>query len=320
MVVLHRPSPTPKHRLTLSLEELGFDVTQVPDWSRDISQADVVWAWGNANWYPRAIRAVAALPRGRRPPLVVWHGEPLPYVKGAGLRRARLHAREIAKILLRHAMATDPYSNVWRVRRLAAQGLPDVLVVTSEAKREFLAEIGIPCDVVPFGYHPTHGSDLRLERDIDILFLGALEVPRRKRALRRLGREGLEIQAVGGWSDPRYWGADRARLLNRARIMLNISRHPGQYSGERLVLGMANRALVVSEPMYRPEPFVPGVHYVEATLDEMPGVMKRYLRDDRGRERVASRGHRFVTEQLRMTRSVERIVDLAERRLAAGGG
>jgi len=322
VIVLYRPLRTsqPRHRLTLALEELGHDVTQVADGALDASPTDVVWIWGNANWYPQAMRTLAALPSDRRPALVVWHSEPLPYSKTAGLPRARLHAREIAKIVLRDARATDPYSNAWRLRRLAEHGLPDVLVVTSEAQREFLADAGIACEVAPIGYHPAQGNDLGLERDIDVLFLGALEVPRRKRALRALTREGVGVQSAGDWSDPRYWGDDRVRLLNRARILLNVSRHPGQYSGERLVLGMANRALVVSEPIYRPEPFVPGEHFVAVGLDEMAGVVRHYVQHEHERDYLARRGHAFVTTELKMTQSVSRILDVLARRLDARDG
>ena len=68
--------------------------------------------------------------------------------------------------------------------------------------------------------------------------------------------------------------------MNRTRIFLNVSRQPGQFSGERLVIGMANRALVLSEPIYRPTPFVPGVHYLEAALDSWPELVESLLADE----------------------------------------
>lgn len=309
-----------RHRVTELLEERGYDVTAVPDGALDPSQADVVWIAGNANWFPRSMRALTSLPPDRRPALVVWHSEPLPYSKAAGLPRPRLNAREIAKIALRDTRATDPYTNAWRLRRLRKHGLPDLLVVTSEAQREFLAEAGIDCEVVPIGYNPGAGRDLGMVRDIDVLFLGALEVPRRKRALRALKREGIDVHEAGSWDDPGYWGENRVRLMNRAKIVLNLSRFPGQFSGVRLMLGMANRALVVSEPIYRPAPFVPGEHFVALDLDDMPSGLRHYLRHKDERDRLAERGHRFVTTQLQMSRSMERVLDALARRLADRDG
>ena len=45
-------------------------------------------------------------------------------------------------------------------------------------------------------------------------------------------------------------------------------------SASRLILGMANRSLVVSEPIYSPAPFVPGEHYVEANGRDIPEVAR----------------------------------------------
>ena len=61
----------------------------------------------------------------------------------------------------------------------------------------------------------------------------------------------------------RATGVRTGHLLNRAKIMLNISRYPGQLTGKRLILGMANKTLVVSEPMYLSEPYKSGQHYVD---------------------------------------------------------
>jgi hypothetical protein len=102
--------------------------------------------------------------------------------------------------------------------------------------------------------------------------------------------------------------------------VLSLARHPGQFTGKRLVLGMANRTLVVSEPIHRPEPFVPGEHFVSAGLEELPGVVSHYLHDQLELERVAGRGHDFVTKELTMSRSVSRILDALDRRLEARDG
>ena len=164
---------------------------------------------------------------------------------------------------------------------------------------------------MPIGRHPDHGRDLGLHRDVDVLFLGALDVPRRRRVFRQLRRRGLDVTARGGWDDRRYWGEERTHLVNRARIFLNVSRQPGQFSGERLVLGMANRALVLSEPIYRPAPFVPGEHYLEADLEAWPKLIESLLADEEARTRVADAGHAFVTNQLTYERSLERVLEAA---------
>jgi hypothetical protein len=241
---------------------------------------------------------------------MIWHSEPLPHPRAAGAPLPRLHLREIAKILLRDSRATDVYTNYWCLRRLARRGLPDLLVSSAPGRCEFLAERGIDAHWVPLGYYPEHGRDLGLERDIDALFLGALEVPRRKRSIRRLRRQGVDLVAKGSWSDPRCWGEARTRLLNRTKILINISRYPGELSHYRLILGGANKCLVISEPMYNPSPYVPGKHYVSASIDEMPDAVGYYLSHDEERQRIVDTAHEFVTGEMTAARSVSRIVEL----------
>ena len=288
----------------------GHRVTELADGPVPASAADVVLLQGNAAWFPRAIAQLSALAPGSRPFVVIWHGEPLPPPRDSRLPRARLHRRELAKILLRDRRATDVYTNARRLQLMVRRGLPDLLAVTTQGRAAYLRERGIRCEWVPLGYEPGHGENLGLERDIDILFLGALDVPRRRKSLRRLRRKGLEVTAVGSWSAPEYWGTQRTRLLNRAKVMLNISRHPGDLADLRFILGMANGACVVSEPVHRPAPFQPGEHYVSLELDAMPESLPGLLATPGLRTPITEAGHRLVTGELTLERSVARLLDL----------
>ena len=71
---------------------------------------------------------------------------------------------------------------------------------------------------------------------------------------------------------------------------------------------MANGALLVS-PLCLPEPFVPGVHHIEASLDELSDTISRYLEDDEARERITSEAHRFLTTELTLERSFSRLLE-----------
>jgi hypothetical protein len=305
----------PGDAISTAFAELGCEVDRATDASFAPGTTDAVLAWGNAGWFPRAFERLAALPPHRRPVVAIWHSETLPFARASGVQRPRLTARELAKVLLRDARAIDPYTNARRLVGLVRRGLVDVVVVTSEDRREFLTEQGIAAEALPRGYHPLFGADLGRERDIDVVFLGALNVPRRRRLLRALARAGVDVVARGGWTDPRYWGAARAALLNRAKIVLNLSRHPGQFAGERFTVAMGNGALVVSEPVYRPAPFRPGEHYVEARTDELASAIRRHLDDEDERRRVAAQGNAFVTRELTMKRSTERMLALVAERL-----
>ena len=146
-------------------------------------------------------------------------------------------------------------------------GLPDLLVVTSEDKREYLAEHGIGAAVLPWAT-TRPATPASRTRDIDVLFLGMV-VPRRRRVLRGLRRKGVEVVNLGSWTDPALWGEQRAELLSRVKILLNLSRNPGQFAGTRLTLGMGAGCLVVSSRSTVRSPFVPGEHYVSAPQEEV---------------------------------------------------
>jgi hypothetical protein len=309
--------------------ELGFEARLVTDDEFEVSPDRIVFIGGNALWHEQALDRIRPVPREERPPVVVWHSEPLPFPRSSGFGLAPLTMREIAKIVLRDRRVTDPYSNARHMRRIAREGIVDLLTVAAKTEQAFLAEQGIESEQIAVGYHPVHGRLLDLERDIDVLFLGDLRVGRRKRILRRLEQDGLHVHAVGDYSDPRYWGDSRTELLNRTKILLNIPRHPGHPAAMRLLLGMATGALVISEPVYLPEPYEPGRHYVEAEIEEMAETAKRYLADDEARSQVTAEGYAFVTQDLTLKRQfADLLALLAERvqrpapppQIAAGSG
>jgi hypothetical protein len=165
--------------------------------------------------------------------------------------------------------------------------------------------------MVPLGYQAEHGRDLGIERDIDVLFLGDLNVPRRRRLLERLSAKGIGVHATGSWFATETWGEERTRLLNRSKILLNLQRFPGELAGNRMILGMANKALVISEPIFLPGPYQPETHWVPAALDEMPGTIARYLADVQRRQAIVEAGYDLVVNRLTLAQSTQQIVALA---------
>lgn len=305
-------------RRQAGLERLGWNVTAALDGSAELLREPVLLILGNAAWFPKLCGQVERLPAAARPLVAVWHGEPLPPPKISGLPRPRLHLREVTKIALRDPRATDPYTNAHRLRRLHRHGLPDVLAVSTPERKDYLAELGIEAHWIPLGYRRGYGHDLGLERDIDVLFLGAGDVPRRKHAIRTLRRKGIDVLELGGWDKGRgLWGEKRTGVLNRTRILLNFARQPAQLSGMRLIIGMANKALVVSEPIWKPDPFVPGKHFVQAPLAEMPDVIRHYLAHEEERRQITEEAYRFVTQELRWEDSISRLAELIRQELSS---
>ena len=286
----------------------GDEFSVASDTTLDPRAADVIWVHGNINWFPRAREGLASLDHSSRPAVIVWHSEPLPFPKDSGFRNPRLTVREMAKIALRDSRATDAYTNFFRLKQMHSRRLVDRIVVSSRSRQTFLAEKGIRSDFIPLGYHESMGRELGLERDIDVLFIGTLDDSRHRRAIRYLRARGVRVEAAGSWKSMDTWGEARTQLINRAKIFLNVQRHAGQYSGYRMLLGMSNRAMVLSEPVYDPFPYEPGVHYISSPLESMPETISKYLSDDAARASIAEAGHRFATQSLTMDRSMSRLI------------
>jgi hypothetical protein len=307
-----------KPTLVMTLEGLGHEVTTVSDGPADLSGYDVVLLWNNPAFFPQMRRQLRSLPRAERPLVATLHAEPLPPPKASGLPRwPPLNASEIGKIALRDSRATDVYTNAVTLRRMLREGWLDLVFSSSAEKVEYLAEEGVPSWHVPYGYHPSLGRILGLERTIDVLFLGDTRPLRRRRLLRYLRRQGIDVDVRGSWHDPTLWGEARTRLLNQTKIVVHVQRYPGKVAAMRLVLALANGTMVVAEPCYRPDPFVPGVHYAEAPVKELPDLIRYYLANDEERERIVAAGHRLVTEELTFARSLETMVEIIRGELAS---
>ena len=320
IAVCWRPVPAragEEHAITSLLRQHGNRVIQTRDAHLDLRAFDVVLMLENCGWFPKILREFDAGKKdAERPLLVVWHWEPLPLPNAAGVPTPRLSAREIAKVLLRDARATDVHTNLRNLRRLSRERWPVLLIVSSQAWQESLAERGIAAQWVPYGYEAGDGIQVAGEpdgeRDIEALFLGSLEIPRRRKIVKELRSLGVNLEARGSWFEKQLWGKDRARLINRSQAFLNIQRHPREIGAHRMILGMANHSLVLSEPIYNPAPFLPGKHYVEAEVREMPEVLRYYRAHPAERAEIVDRAYRYVTQELRMETSVSRILSLID--------
>jgi glycosyltransferase involved in cell wall biosynthesis len=287
------------------------------DDASDFTQCDVLLMWNNPGYFPKTQRRLLGMPKNERPPVVVMFGEPLPPPRASGISRwSSLNKAEIAKILLRDWRATDIYSNERTLRRLMKEGLADILFVIGGEQEEYAAENGYGAIRFEYGYHPNFGDLMGLERDIDVLFLGETRPRRRRKFLDQLRRDGVDVTVRGSWhaKSEALWGAERTRFLNRTKILVHLQRYPGKVASKRFVLAMANGAFVISEPSYRPDPFVPGKHFISARVEEMPDLIRHYLAHPEEMAAITSEAHRFVTEELTWRRTMEGVVQAIEAR------
>jgi hypothetical protein len=206
------------------------------------------------------------------------------------------------------ASATIEHHRARVVRELAALALcVDRVVVTSRDRRIALLDHGVDADAVPFGYAAAAAGPLTSpaagDRDLDFVSLGIVHP-------RIAGRRAVVQQ----WraQEPRLavlddvWGEERGRLLRRTRTVLNVARTPGNFVGLRLVLAIAAGAVVVSEPMTDPFPFVAGVHFVAAPLEGLLDAARELCADEPRRRRIAEAGQALLADELSMASCLRR--------------
>ncbi|NQY57495.1 MAG: glycosyltransferase [Ilumatobacteraceae bacterium] len=157
-----------------------------------------------------------------------------------------------------------------------------------------------------------------VDRDIDVLFLGSLD-DRRGEVLASLApllyerRSELRLfrfdRPVGADTPGLVFGAQKAALLARARVLINVHRDgaddgPAYFEWVRMVEAMANGCAVLTEPSDAHDPLEAGTHFVEASRDAFGGELIELLDDEPRRAAVAEAGRRAVTEQLAFGPSV----------------
>lgn len=299
--------------------DIGRDACMVRP-GDDQSRLAILLGIGNPTGF---LPVFAGSPACRR---VIWVGEPLPLVEEQPGSSLRLVARSSLVDHLRiplaplkdvplpgsfarmRASATLEHHRARHVREVARLARTvDRVVVTSRDRRAALLAHGLAADAVPFGYSAAMAGQItppgRGDRDLALVSVGVHD-PRlagRRSVLQRWRGEEPRLALLDG-----VWGEKRGDLLRRSRVVLNVGRSPGNFVGLRLVLAIAAGAVVVSEPMADPFPFVAGVHFVQAPLDGLLDAARELCADEPRRRRIAEAGQEFLTSELSMGRCLGR--------------
>ena len=300
--------------------ELGMETLEVST-AQEESAVDVLLAVGSVNLYPDLL----ARPNSAR--RVLWHVEPLPKpirgpadwlhralptgklldLGGAALPPIRRTAawrnwREEA------ANVREPMTNLaWLRRHRAAI---DRIVIDTAARAAGALDAGIDFDIVPLGYHASYAGPLAnpaAGRDIDVLTLANISpLARRHRLVAAISADlaGSNIDLV---TVPDHtYGADRRRVLERAKVVIDVHRLPDSHPLFRFILSAAAGAAMISEPLDHPEPLVPGVHYLEAPTADLARAARELLADESRRARLVQAAQELLTSELDLRRNLPR--------------
>ena len=277
---------------------------------------------------------VARIPARSRPTVVHWNTEGFPDLHlpsrlmwAVAAHRSRLGQWKHNGRGWQHTLGQRPPIS-WvdgRMRRFRfigdydvaiQQGLVEVLADSSQIYGRLFAQRGMPTVYLPWGATPMVYADLRLDRDIDVLWMGTRGTKRRSRLLDRVRREleayGVEIYVADNEENPFIFGETRTRFLNRAKITLNITRTWYDDNFSRFAYAAPNRSLVVSEPVlpHCPE-YEAGTHYISAPIDRLAEAIAYYVTHDEEREVIVENAYKLCTSELALRRGIARLMRAA---------
>ncbi len=214
-------------------------------------------------------------PRGRRP--IVLGSNLLPAVK----------RRPAADAILYNLEQVDPGSP-WLTPELLELFRRHTVWDYSARNAARYPGLGLAVPrVVPIGWVPalTRIAPAPVE-DVDVLFYGS-QNPRRRRVLDALRAHGLRVEAPYG-----VYGAERDRLIARAKVVLNVHFYEAKvFEVVRVSYLLANRRCVVSErgaELEEERQFEPGVAF--APYGQLVEACARLVADPAARAALAAAG------------------------------
>ena len=322
------------------LKHIGYQVIRCHPGGELPLDADFIFTYAPYGRWRHIPEMLAQQPVGRRPLLVHWNTEGLPnprvplmLQKSLSLIRSGQDSwlsRRVAErpSLFMKLLQACTAGRILRFRYLgdylylAHANIPFLLVDISALYQKRLDDLGVPAVQMPFGSSELWFEALKLKRDIDVLWMGSRATIRRSyhltRIQNRLARQNIRLKVVDDKAEPFVFGQERIKLLNRTKIVLNLARTAYDDNTLRLFLAMPNKALVISEPLFaHGSGLVPGEHYVEAPLGQIPETVRHYLNHAAERRAIVARAYAKTTHELSMRRTVGAIMEQAERQRQA---
>jgi hypothetical protein len=279
-----------------------------------------------------------SLPPEKRPVSIHWNTEGIPdlrlpwqLVKTVGLQRSRIEQRLATgeEKWLKGLSQKRPFSHLnlgmKRFRYVGdlydayRRGWVHVIADSSQIYAKLRTDHGLPTLFAPWGATSGWYADLHLERDIDVLWMGNRDTRRRSVILDTLRDElrarGLKVYMADNQEAPFIFGEARTELLNRAKITLNVTRTWFDDNFSRFALTAPNRSLLVSEEVLPHCPyFEAGVHYVAASVAQLPDTIVYYLEKEEARHRIVDNCYELITSKLTMRNTIQTMMQAAEQK------
>lgn len=305
------------------IEELGYNCNFFHPGESIPKQTKIVLSLGFFYDFYLLLEALEALPSQQRPLVVHWNTEGIPdlrfplwVMKWGGLARSL-----VGKVAKRNRLGVfrlldrrfHRFRYIGDYLHAYQKGLLNFLFDCSVIYVEKEKRLGLPAAYVPWGTCRSDYDDLKVERDIDVFWMGKPRNKRRNELVRtiraQLERYGKKMVVVDGVEHPYVFGRQRIEYLNRSKVTLNLKPYWDDYNFIwKFHLAAGNRSLVVSEPFlpHNPE-YVAGQNYVCAEVEDLVETICHYCDREEERRAIAENAYQLVTTRMTMTESIGKI-------------
>lgn len=313
---------------------LGYQINYFKYDAAIPNDADLVFSFAPYGRFLQIPRQISQMPNEKRPIFLHWSMESLPnhnipwtVMSMIGALRSWIdrlndHNTQIVRILVNKPPLVWVNERMHKFRYIGdylyayRRAWLDILVETSEIHSKLYTKHGVPAVYVPWGTSPSWYSNLKLERDIDVLWMGKRRTRRRSLLIDQIREQlsscGYSMYIADNVENPFIFGEERIRFLNRAKITLGLS--PTWYDTAytfRINLAAANRSLFVSEPVLPHSPaYQAGIHYISTSIDTLVEQILYYLDHENDRQYIVENAYRLVTSELTMHNSIKSIMDM----------
>ena len=141
---------------------------------------------------------------------------------------------------------------------------------------------------MPFAWFPTASCSALNDRDIDVLFFGAMNDKRQSKLL-LLNELGVQVTHVSAQE------SELDTFICRSKIVLNLHYYDGLLETSRIMHAISLNALVISEPPIDPSntyDFDPAVVFEDEVADIADSILS-YLGDDAKRHRRVHMAYQY---------------------------
>ncbi len=158
-------------------------------------------------------------------------------------------------------------------------------------------------DFVPCGIDDTQFFDQKLDRDIDVSFIGNLYTDKRIRWLTEI-RKSLNVSHFQDLSYDRYTG-----ILNRSKITIN--EHYNEFGANmRFYEAIGCKSLMITDKVIGiPPDFQEGIHYL--TYESVPDLIKKvkyYLEHEEERLKIAEAAYSIAMKRHKYSDRINQIL------------